>query len=180
MAKIDPSKQSGKWSKVSEKSGNFENDIEWQPWTYQESVRNWKLFFLFLNQILFEEAIWSGWEFIVFHSNWKYMLTTGMLQVNRIKIRECSRGAMIRLKAYCHILRYGKPVLQYILRYTWYLYFCLLLPLVQYYNIIQGSWNWHLLQSTHCHIFSYSFCPLAAFQGEMIEFVSSLLDISLQ
>ena len=40
MAKIDPSKQSGKWSKVSEKSGNFENDIEWQPWTYQESVRN--------------------------------------------------------------------------------------------------------------------------------------------
>ena len=39
-----------------------------------------------------------------------------------------SRGATIRQKAYCDILRYGKPVLQYILRYTWYLYFCLLLP----------------------------------------------------
>ena len=33
---------------------------------------------------------------------------------------------------------------------------------------------------THCHIFSYSFCPSAAFQGEMIKFVPSLLDISLQ
>ena len=32
----------------------------------------------------------------------------------------------------------------------------------------------------HCHIFSYSFCPSAAFQGEMIEFVPSLLDISLK
>ena len=31
MAKIDLTKQSGKRSKVSEKSGNFENDIEWQP-----------------------------------------------------------------------------------------------------------------------------------------------------
>ena len=30
MAKIDLPKRSGKWSKVSEKSGNFENDIEWQ------------------------------------------------------------------------------------------------------------------------------------------------------
>ena len=29
MAKIDLPKQSGKRSKVSEKSGNFENDIEW-------------------------------------------------------------------------------------------------------------------------------------------------------
>ena len=37
-----------------------------------------------------------------------------------------------------------------------------------------------LASITHCHIFSYSFCPLAAFQGEMIEFVPSLLDISLQ
>ena len=37
------------------------------------------------------------------------------------------------------VLRYGKPVLRYVLRYTWYLYFCLLLPLVQYYNIIQSS-----------------------------------------
>ena len=46
-----------------------------------------------------------------------------------------NRGAMICQKAYCNILRYGKPVL----RYTWYLYFCLLLPLVQYYNIFQGS-----------------------------------------
>ena len=62
-----------------------------------------------------------------------------------------NRGATIRQKAYCDILRYGKPILQYILRYTWYLYFCLLLPLVQYYNIIQGSWNWHLL---HTVIFS--------------------------
>ena len=49
------------------------------------------------------------------------------------------RGATIRQKVYCDILRYGKPVLQYILQYTWYLYFCLLLPLVQYYNTIQGS-----------------------------------------
>ena len=32
MAKIDLPKRSGKQSKVSEKSGNFENDIEWQPW----------------------------------------------------------------------------------------------------------------------------------------------------
>ena len=41
MAKIDLPKRSGKRSvwktvesqgKVSEKSGNFENDIEWQPW----------------------------------------------------------------------------------------------------------------------------------------------------
>ena len=31
MAKIDLPKQSEKRSKVSEKSGNFENDIEWQP-----------------------------------------------------------------------------------------------------------------------------------------------------
>ena len=31
MAKIDLPKWSGKRSKVSEKSGNFENDIEWQP-----------------------------------------------------------------------------------------------------------------------------------------------------
>ena len=37
-----------------------------------------------------------------------------------------------------------------------------------------------LASITHCHIFSYSFCPLAAFQGEMIKFVPSLLDISLQ
>ena len=36
-----------------------------------------------------------------------------------------NRGAMIHQKAYCDILRYGKPVLRYILRYTWYLYFCL-------------------------------------------------------
>ena len=31
MAKIDLPKRSGKRSIVSEKSGNFENDIEWQP-----------------------------------------------------------------------------------------------------------------------------------------------------
>ena len=31
MAKIAPPKGSGKQSKVSEKSGNFEMDIEWQP-----------------------------------------------------------------------------------------------------------------------------------------------------
>ena len=31
MAKIDFPKRSGKRSKVSEKSGNFENDIKWQP-----------------------------------------------------------------------------------------------------------------------------------------------------
>ena len=31
MAKIDLPKRSGKRSKVSEKSGNFENLIEWQP-----------------------------------------------------------------------------------------------------------------------------------------------------
>ena len=37
MAKIDLPKQSGKRSKVSEKSGNFENDIEWQPCIYIES-----------------------------------------------------------------------------------------------------------------------------------------------
>ena len=37
-----------------------------------------------------------------------------------------------------------------------------------------------LASITHCHIFSYSFCPVAAFQGEMIEFVPSLLGISLQ
>ena len=37
MAKIDLPKRSGKWSKVSEKSGNFENDIEWQPWREDES-----------------------------------------------------------------------------------------------------------------------------------------------
>ena len=41
------------------------------------------------------------------------------------------RGATM----YMYIMRYGKPIL----RYTWYLYFCLLLPLVQNYNIIQGS-----------------------------------------
>ena len=32
MAKIDLPKRSGIRSKVREKSGNFENDIEWQPW----------------------------------------------------------------------------------------------------------------------------------------------------
>ena len=37
MAKIDLPKQSGKRSKVSEKSGNFEKDIEWQPCIYIES-----------------------------------------------------------------------------------------------------------------------------------------------
>ena len=31
MAIIDLQKGSAKWSKVSEKSGNFEMDIEWQP-----------------------------------------------------------------------------------------------------------------------------------------------------
>ena len=31
MAKIGLPKGSGKWLKVSEKSGNFETDIEWQP-----------------------------------------------------------------------------------------------------------------------------------------------------
>ena len=31
MAKIDLPKRSGNRSKGSEKSGNFENDIEWQP-----------------------------------------------------------------------------------------------------------------------------------------------------
>ena len=31
MAKIDLPKRSGKRSKVREKSGNFENNIEWQP-----------------------------------------------------------------------------------------------------------------------------------------------------
>ena len=31
MAKIGLPKGSGKWLKVSEKSGNFEMDIEWQP-----------------------------------------------------------------------------------------------------------------------------------------------------
>ena len=48
---------------------------------------------------------------------------------------QVSRDATIVQKAYCISLRYGKPVL----RYTWYLYFCLLLPLVQYYNVMQGS-----------------------------------------
>ena len=33
MAKIRLPKGSGKRLKVSEKSGNFEMDIEWQPWT---------------------------------------------------------------------------------------------------------------------------------------------------
>ena len=33
---------------------------------------------------------------------------------------------------------------------------------------------------THCHIFSYSFCLSAAFQGEMFKFVPSILDISLK
>ena len=37
-----------------------------------------------------------------------------------------------------------------------------------------------LASITHCHIFSYSFCPSAVFQEEMIKFVPSLLDISLQ
>ena len=37
-----------------------------------------------------------------------------------------------------------------------------------------------LASITHCYVFSYSFCPSAAFQGEMIEFVPSLSDISLQ
>ena len=37
-----------------------------------------------------------------------------------------------------------------------------------------------LASITHCHIFSYFYCLSAAFQGEMIKFVSSLLDISLQ
>ena len=50
-----------------------------------------------------------------------------------------SRGATIRQKVYCDILQYGKPVLRYILRYTWYLYFCLSLALVQNCSIIQGS-----------------------------------------
>ena len=36
MAKIDLPKRSGKRSKVSEKSGNFENGIEWQPWVLQD------------------------------------------------------------------------------------------------------------------------------------------------
>ena len=37
-----------------------------------------------------------------------------------------------------------------------------------------------LASNTHCHIFSYLFSLSAAFQGEKIEFVPSLLDISLQ
>ena len=37
-----------------------------------------------------------------------------------------------------------------------------------------------LASITHWHILSYFFCPSAAFQEEMIEFVPSLLDISLQ
>ena len=37
-----------------------------------------------------------------------------------------------------------------------------------------------LVSIKHGHIFSYSLCPSAAFLGEMIEFVPSLLDISLQ
>ena len=43
-----------------------------------------------------------------------------------------ARGAAIPQKVYCNILWYGKPVLRYILRNTWYLYSCQLLPLVQY------------------------------------------------
>ena len=79
------------------------------------------------------------------------------------------RGAAIPQKAYCDILRYGKPVLWYILPYIWYLYFCLLLPLVLYYNIIKGSWNWHLL---HTVIFSATPCvPRLLFKEEMIKFL---------
>ena len=37
-----------------------------------------------------------------------------------------------------------------------------------------------LASITHCHIFSYYFWPSVAFQGEMIEFEPSILDISLQ
>ena len=78
---------------------------------------------------------------------WKVCI---QLELTDINIKG-TRGATIRQKAYCDILRYGKPVLRYILRYTWYLHFCLLLPLVQYYYIIQGPWNWHIL---HTVIFS--------------------------
>ena len=45
---------------------------------------------------------------------------------NRTCVAE-PRGATIRQKAYCDILRYRKPVLRYILRYILYLYFSLLL-----------------------------------------------------
>ena len=38
MAKIGLPKGSGKWLKVSEKSGNFEMDIEWQPCKYQSFI----------------------------------------------------------------------------------------------------------------------------------------------
>ena len=50
-----------------------------------------------------------------------------------------------------------------------FLYFCLLLPLVQYSR--NDSRVMKLASITHCHIFSYSLCPLAAFQGEMVEFL---------
>ena len=45
MAKICLPKGSGKESKVSEKSGNFEMDIEWQPW---KSFRNQTSYLVFL------------------------------------------------------------------------------------------------------------------------------------
>ena len=66
-----------------------------------------------------------------------------------------------------------------VLRYTWYPFFCLLLPLVQDYNIFQGPYQ-KLASITLCHIFSYSLCPSAAFEGEMIEFLLFPKDILLQ
>ena len=38
MAKIDLPKWSGKRSKAREKSVNFENDIEWQPWAWSMAL----------------------------------------------------------------------------------------------------------------------------------------------
>ena len=43
MAKIGLPKGSGKWLKVSEKSGNFEMDIEWQPCTKGSTCLLWDI-----------------------------------------------------------------------------------------------------------------------------------------
>ena len=40
------------------------------------------------------------------------------LKLNMYQYNMAIRGATIRQKAYCNILQYGKPILQYVLEYA--------------------------------------------------------------
>ena len=64
MAKIGLPKGSGKRLKVSEKSGNFEMDIEWQPCTMAPS--GLRLYLIYLVTGLFDYSFTSRswWELL--------------------------------------------------------------------------------------------------------------------